>query len=162
MTYYDRIAAGYAELHRDEQLCKIALIRKHMPIKRSDLMLDIGCGPYFGDFDCTVIGVDTSIGLLKQAKIPVILAAAEALPFQDHVFDVVISVTALQNFDEMRKALTEAKRVGKDRFVFTFLKRSDKATMIERAIRQLFLVSERIEEEKDIILVCRNFVQYRV
>jgi ubiquinone/menaquinone biosynthesis C-methylase UbiE len=155
MTYYDRIAAGYIELHQEEQKKKLVLIKKHLAVQLSDVMLDIGCGPYFGDFPCRVIGIDSSIALLRKAQIPVIHAQAEALPFRDHCFDVVVSITALQNFNDINKALMEAQRVGKERFAFTFLKRSLKAQSIEILIHKHFQVVRRIEEDKDIIFIAK-------
>ena len=42
MTYYDSISKGYSELHREEQLNKIRIIKENLDINQSDLMLDIG------------------------------------------------------------------------------------------------------------------------
>ena len=103
MTYYDQISGGYKELHQEEQQKKIQIINQVLDIKETDLMLDVGCGPHFGNFNCTVLGIDPSIELLKQAVIPVALAKAEKLPFNDNTFDIVISVTAIQNFDDIKQ-----------------------------------------------------------
>jgi ubiquinone/menaquinone biosynthesis C-methylase UbiE len=156
-TYYDRIAPGYSELHGDEQRRKIELVKRHLVVKPDDLMLDIGCGPYFGDFACKVIGIDTSLELLKQANIPVALAEAESLPFADSSFDIVISLTALQNFDDPAAALDEALRVGKHRFCFTFLKASAKAKDLEKEIRKRFKVTRKILERTDMILFAERY-----
>ncbi len=153
MDYYDQISKGYPELHREEQLAKIRLIRQNMNMMPGDILLDLGCGPGFGDFGCRSVGLDSSIGLLRQAKIPSVLGKAEDLPFRDSSFDTVVSVTAVQNFDDIEKALLEARRVGKNSFAFSFLKRSPKAPMIERLIQKHFRVEKRIDEEKDIILI---------
>src|SRR3989338_7587038 len=98
MTYYDTIASGYSELHREEQLKKIALIKKHIPFHEKWKILDVGCGPYFADFLGTVIGIDPSFQLLKIAKkkISVALGKGEVLPFRTDAFMAVISITALQ------------------------------------------------------------------
>jgi len=32
MTYYDEISEGYEELHKEEQLKKISLIKKHLKV----------------------------------------------------------------------------------------------------------------------------------
>ena len=48
----------------------------------------------------------------------------------------------------------EIKRVGKDRFVLSFLKRSDKKEIIDKLIRRIFKVREVIEEDKDLIYFC--------
>jgi ubiquinone/menaquinone biosynthesis C-methylase UbiE len=152
MTYYDSIAKGYTELHKDEQLKKIQLIKDNLVLGKEDLLLDVGCGPYFADFECTVVGIDPSIELLKQTKIPVCQAIAEALPFKDNSFDVIVSITALQNFEDLDKALDEIKRVGKERFVITFLQKAAKKDLFLDKINEYFTVEKIIMEDKDIIL----------
>lgn len=154
-TYYDYLAPGYSDLHREEQRNKVRIIADNLTIKHTDLLLDIGCGPYFGDFKCTVIGLDPSIQLLSQARIPIVCGRAEALPFRNHSVDIIISVTALQNFDDPELALREAWRVGRGRFAFTFLRKSAKAPILEGLVRKYFQVSLRIEEVHDIILLAK-------
>ncbi len=156
MSYYDEIAEGYAELHKEEQLKKIAIIKKHIPFHEKWLVLDVGCGQYFGDFAGTVIGIDPSFKLLKQAKIPVIQAIGEKLPFRDNAFMAVVSITALQNFDNMEQGLLEMKRVAKEYLAISVLKKSPKITMIEQLIPQLLTVQRIVEEEKDIIFFCKK------
>ena len=72
---------------------------------------------------------------------------------KDNFFDIVISITAIQNFTNIEKGLKEIKRVGKDRFILTFLKKSSKKDKIIKLIQKIFKVKEIIEEEKDIIFV---------
>ena len=43
-SYYDSISEGYEELHKEEQLKKIELIKKHFSVKKTDKLLDVGCG----------------------------------------------------------------------------------------------------------------------
>jgi len=156
MTYYNSISNGYSELHKQEQLKKIELIKQNLRINPTDLLLDLGCGPYFGSWGCRVIGLDSSLGLLKQASIPTVLAKAEHLPFKDHCFDKIISITAIHNFDDPGLALQEANRVGKEDFVFSVLKKSAKAKEIEQKIKDNFTVIKRLEEDKDIIFVTKQ------
>lgn len=155
MQYYDAISRGYNGLYREEQLKKIRLIKQNLRIRPTDILLDLGCGPAFGDFGCRSVGLDYSIMLLKQANIPVVQGRAEQLPFKDNSFDIVVSVTAIQNFESIEKALIEAKRVGKNCFAFTFLKKSGKASKIEQLIKKHFIVDNRFVEEKDIILTAK-------
>ncbi len=158
-AYYDSIAQGYEELHREEQLRKMALIKADMDIRPDDLLLDVGCGTGLTcDFPCRVIGLDPAIALLKRAPkdLPVVQAEAEHIPFKDNSFDIVSSVTAIQNFHDIRAGLEEIRRVGKDRFVLTFLAASPKKDSIERLIRKFFIVDKRIEERHDIIFFCRK------
>lgn len=158
-TFYDAIASGYIELHKEEQEKKIRLIKSLVRFKDNNLMLDLGCGPCFFFVDnLTVVGVDPSVRLLRQSvtKTTRIAAVGEALPFKDQVFDYVVSITALQNVADVVLVMKEVKRVVKHEkrnMVFTFLKRSAKSKMLLSHIRQYFKVEEIIEEEKDIIVI---------
>ena len=44
MNYYDKIAKGYEELHKEEQLKKIKLIKTILKVNPTDKLLDVGCG----------------------------------------------------------------------------------------------------------------------
>jgi ubiquinone/menaquinone biosynthesis C-methylase UbiE len=155
MTYYDSISEGYTELHQEEQLKKISILKEHLYIKPKSFLLDIGCGPYFADFPCKTFGIDPSIGLLQYAKIPSVCAVSEHLPFKDSSFDTVTSITAIQNFTDIEKALLEAKRVCKGQFAITVLKRSPKLATIEKLMNKHFDIQEKIEEEKDMIFIAK-------
>ena len=159
-NYYDTIASGYDELHGDEQLKKLNLIKDHIEINKTDKLLDVGCGTGISTsvWDCQCTGIDPSNGLLDLAvdkkRIRYILTPAENIPFDENTFDIVISITAIQNFKDIKKGLKEIKRVGKNCFVLTFLKKSLKSLGIEEMINQMFSVKTRLEEDKDIIMIC--------
>lgn len=169
-NYYDRISSGYEELHKEEQEKKLGIIKQNLKdkIKNSWKLLDIGCGTGItSDFDCVVFGVDPAIKLLRKSgekakakKKPdfIICAEAEHLPFKERSFDAVVSVTAIQNFNDIAKGLGEIKRVGRENCIFalSFLKKSGKKDFILKEIRERFDVKEEIEEEKDMILVCNS------
>ena len=160
MTYYDEISEGYEELHQEEQLKKIDIIKKHIKIKHSDKLLDIGCGTGITTelWECKRYGVDPAKKLLARArqkdKIEYKLAPAEKIPYPDSYFDVVISITAIQNFKDIEKGLREIKRIGKNKFVLSFLKKSPRKEMIEKLIKKIFKVEKIIEEDKDVIWFC--------
>jgi len=160
MTYYDEISSGYEELHREEQLKKIEIIKKYLKVGPADKLLDVGCGTGLTTepWDCIRYGADPAPKLLAKArqkdKIKYVLAPAEKLPFKNREFDVVISVTAIQNFQDIEQGLKEIRRVGRDRFVLTFLKRSAKKNYIIKLIKKLFDVEKVVEEEKDMIYFC--------
>ncbi len=158
MTYYDTIASGYEELHKEEQLQKIAIIKEKIQFQKTWKILDVGCGPYFADFPGTVIGIDPSFQLLKIAKkkIPAILGRGELLPFRTNSFMAIVSITALQNFDDIEKGLLEMKRVAKEYIVVSVLKKSPKIGMIEELMGKVFPSFKAIEEDKDIIFFCRK------
>ncbi len=167
MNYYDEIANGYDELHSEEQLKKLEIIKQHFQPQKTDKLLDVGCGTGVSSlWDCKVYGVDSSEKLLEQFRDKVkdkknyfiLQADAESLPFSDEEFDYVISLTAIQNFDDIKKGIEEIRRVGKNNFALTFLKKSPKREEIIDIIKGIFYDFElkQIEEEKDIILVLKK------
>jgi len=167
--YYDSIALGYDELHSEEQLKKLELIGKEIAndaqlkdfINPSDKLLDVGCGTGIstGFFKAKEKqGIDPSSELIKIAikHHPLIkfkVGQAEELSYKNQEFDVIISLTAIQNFTNISKGLEEIKRVGK-KFILTFLRRSQKRETIEKLIKEKFKVVKKIEEDKDIIFFC--------
>lgn len=152
-TYYDNIADGYEDLHREEQLKKLQIIKENLEVNKDDLMLDVGCGPGFSSevFDCKIIGLDPSAELLKKCSFRTVEAIAEEIPFLDNYFDVVISVTAIHNFDDFERGILEMKRIGKDRFAFSILKKSNNFKEIKAFIEENFRIGKEVEEEKDVV-----------
>lgn len=169
-NYYDSIAKGYDELHGEEQLKKLELIGREINtdaklkdfIKSSYKLLDVGCGTGIGTGFFKVkekCGVDPSKSLIRIARrnYPTItfnVGSAEQLTFKDKQFDVVLSLTAAQNFDDLEKGLNEIRRVGKKYYILTFLKKSPKCERIEGFIEKKFKIIKRIEENKDVICFC--------
>jgi ubiquinone/menaquinone biosynthesis C-methylase UbiE len=160
MNYYNEIAEGYEELHKEEQEKKIAIIKKYLKPKANETLLDVGCGSGLTTrcWKCKRFGIDPSEKLLEKAKANdkngnYILASAEKMPFPDRYFDIVVSITAIQNFDDIEKGLEEIKRAGKGKFVLTFLKKSPKSKYINSTIQKLFNIKEIIEGEKDLIFL---------
>ncbi|MGV8086580.1 MAG: class I SAM-dependent methyltransferase [Candidatus Woesearchaeota archaeon] len=171
-TYYNSIAKGYDELHGEEQLEKLELIGKeinndsklHDFIKPNYTLLDVGCGTGISTGFFKVkekIGIDPSSELIKIAikNNPLIkfkIFGAEKLVFKNNQFDIVISLTAIQNFIDIEKGLDEINRVGKKYFVLTFLKKSSKHNLIEESIQKKFYVVKQIEQDKDMIYFCKK------
>lgn len=156
MGYYDAIAKSYNDLHGEEQKKKLEIISKNINPKQGDKLLDVGCGTGIcTKWSCFSVGIDPSFGLVKEAAGKngnFMQATAEYIPFKYHSFDFVISVTAIHLFEDIDKGLEEMKRVGKDKFVFSILKKSSKANEIVDKIKSKFRVVKEIEEDKDILL----------
>lgn len=159
--YYDGISEGYEELHEEEQLKKIALIKKHFSPQADDKLLDVGCGTGLTTepWGCKRYGIDPASKLIARArqkdKIEYRVAPAESIPYHDDFFDIVISITAIQNFSDIPKAFDEMKRVCKKdgRFVLSFLKKSQKHDLIEQYIMDNFDIVLSLQEDKDKIFI---------
>jgi ubiquinone/menaquinone biosynthesis C-methylase UbiE len=168
MNYYDEISQGYEELHREEQEKKIALIKQYLKVSKNDILLDVGCGTGITTtpWNCIRFGIDPAKKLLNKAHPgpKYTLAKAENIPFEDNFFDIVVSITAIQNFSDIKKGLEEIKRVGKDNFVLTFLKKSPKKELILGLIKEIFNKRKLkiIEEEKDMIVLILTKDKLRV
>lgn len=153
--FYDETANGYNELYGEEQLKKIGLIKRTLKLKKSDSVLDVGCGTGLSEaLGCEVIGIDPAAELLRQANMPVARGVAEHLPFKNESFDAVICITAIHNFDDVAGAIKEMKRVSRDRIVISLLKVSEKFSRIKKQISQELDVKEVADEFKDTIFFC--------
>lgn len=154
--YYDDIASGYDELHKEEQLAKLAFIAGLGIIKPTDKLLDVGCGTGFSldYFEVReAVGIDPAKKLVEQygGEKKILVGRAEELPFEDGSFDVVISVTAVHNFMDIEKGLREMRRVGNSRFIFSILKGA--ISKVDNLLASVFKNYDitLLEQEKDII-----------
>ncbi|MBI2912406.1 MAG: class I SAM-dependent methyltransferase [Chloroflexi bacterium] len=97
-------------------------------------VLEIGCGPgfnfrYYGDGVTELIATDPDPFMLERARkraaeveraIRIEQARAEELPFEDSVFDTVVSTLNFCTIADPAKALTEVKRVLKPESQYRF------------------------------------------
>jgi arsenite methyltransferase len=97
-------------------------------IERGHRVLDIACGSgatallLARELECDVVGVDLGSGAIAHAagaarvaglaaRVRFVLGDAEALPFSDAGFDVVLSECSLCTFPDKRRAVGEMARV---------------------------------------------------
>lgn len=118
---------GYGGMRYDGRWRAVAeAMAKHYGLKPSDRILDVGCGKAFLLFDFTqavpgleVRGIDISTYAIENAKEEVRpflqVGNANSLPYEDHSFDLVISLNTLHNLQvfDLDRALREIERVGK-------------------------------------------------
>ncbi|MGV8058394.1 MAG: class I SAM-dependent methyltransferase [Smithellaceae bacterium] len=97
-------------------------------ITLQDKVLDIGCGsgvflPVLSPMCRQLVGLDISRDMLKETiksvslygfqNIFVVNAGAQALPFADNEFDVLVLVDAIHHIDDVEGSIAEIKRVVK-------------------------------------------------
>ena len=118
---------GYGGMHYDGRWRKVAqAMVAHYGLRAGDKVLDVGCGKGFLLYDFTqvlpgleVSGLDISSYAVENAKPEIkdrlVVGAANRLPFPDHHFDLVVSITTLHNLYcyDLFAALNEVERVGK-------------------------------------------------
>lgn len=118
---------GYGGYRYDGRWRQVAeAMATHYGLTKGDRILDVGCGKGFLLYEFTqvvpgveVCGVDISRYALEHAKEDVRpflqFGNAIELPFENHSFDLVFSITTLHNLYcfELDKALRELERVGK-------------------------------------------------
>jgi len=116
---YDRTAYIYDRRYREIQREKYKTVLAN--VTRVDRILDLGCGTGMLLSPLKrrarlVVGIDMSAEMLRAAKkraagAPLLLADADHLPFADGSFDMVVSVTLLQNMPDPGKTVRELARV---------------------------------------------------
>jgi len=122
IEYYNKTSSGYDELYGEEQMEKFNFIKDRI---KGKTILDIGCGtgkitsiiPGF------VVGVDISKEMIKQYNGRKVVASATNLPFRDKSFDLVFSLTVVQDIKNQEQAISEFKRVGRH-VLFSVLNKS--------------------------------------
>ncbi|MDK2849836.1 MAG: hypothetical protein PWP03_472 [Candidatus Woesearchaeota archaeon] len=134
--YYNIIARRYLELYGQEQLEKALFLKQISDFKESDKILDVGSGTghYLKVLKGNFVCVDPSEQLLSFNPYEKYVAKAEHLPFPDKSFDYTISLTAIQNFDDVDKAIDEMIRVTKKMIYISTLQ----ASKVNKILKKVF------------------------
>jgi ubiquinone/menaquinone biosynthesis C-methylase UbiE len=157
-TYYDEFSAGYENerskrYHRflDESEVRIA-----RPYCEGRDVLEVGCGTglimeRLKEFSRSVVGVDLSAGMLEKARergLTVHQGDATALPFEDGLFDTVVSFKVLAHVQGIRAALSEAARVTRPggHLVLEFYNSQSIRTLVKR-LKPAHAVAESTTDE---------------
>lgn len=152
MNYYDSIAESYDYLYKGEQLKKFDNVKD---LISKGLILDLGCGNGFITEKLNnAVGVDNSVKMLEKCppNLRVIQADISILPFKDETFDLVFSLTALQDVNDIESAVSEIKRIlkPKGRIVLSVL-RKKKINEIEKELKKNFKKMKIKENFNDLV-----------
>jgi SAM-dependent methyltransferase len=115
---YDAIGHSYSTRRQSDP--RLAA-RLDALIGGDSTVLNVGAGT--GSYEPVrsgVVAVEPSTVMLSQrpaSAAPAVRALAEALPFQDEAFDVVLAVLTVHHWKNRRRGLEECARVAKDRVV---------------------------------------------
>lgn len=124
---YGRRAAGYergprgflhGEIVRRTAVLAVSLVDG----RRAPRILDVGCGSgallrLLGSLrpDARLSGVDPAAAMVREAlastRAAVVQASAEALPFGDGAFDLVVSSSSFSHWEDAAAGLGECRRV---------------------------------------------------
>jgi ubiquinone/menaquinone biosynthesis C-methylase UbiE len=152
MNYYNEISKGYEDLYGQEQLEKAMFLSESHEFNEMDEILDVGSGT--GSYLKIIKGkktcIDPSEKLLGRNPYKKTVGKAEALPFKDKSFDYCISLTAVQNFDDVEKGIKEMARVAKRRIFVSTMERSKSTEKIESALKKLELKHNKKRFKKEV------------
>ncbi len=163
---YNSTADLYDDRYEEIQRYKLEAIRGCL--EESDRLLDVGCGTgallteFFEDKELA-LGVDLSLEMLKVAGKRVgsdrlVLADADMLPFEGGTFDLVVSLTLLQNMPEPVRTVREMARVAENggKVALTTLEKKNSLHELRSWMSSANLKplrSENIPESEDILAI---------
>ena len=123
VEFHSRLASKYREqpFFRPENLERVRSLLSSIAAETGGArLLDIGCGTGFifdlaYDLFTHLDGVDITPQMLElvtaRRNVRTCIASAEALPFEDEIFDVVTMYSVLHHLPDLASALREARRV---------------------------------------------------
>jgi SAM-dependent methyltransferase len=118
---YDVIGAGYAVGRREDPRI-VAVI--HEAFGDAETVLNVGAGTgSYEPRDRYVLAVEPSVVMRAQRPVdaaPCVDAGAEALPFDDDAFDVVMTVLSDHHWADWAAGLRECARVGRRVVLFNW------------------------------------------
>lgn len=169
MKRYNSSAEFYNRRYQKIQKNKFQSVLEEL--NEADRVLDVGCGTglFLGEVikkSEFVVGTDFSFEMLAKAKkqtnfASLVLADADNLPFQDGIFDAVVSLTLLQNMPDPTHTVREMSRVIKPqgKLILTSLRKKHSVDEIEELVSSANLKSlrvGRIPDSEDILYVGRS------
>jgi len=139
-------------------------------------VIDIGCGTgyftqFLGSYCRSIVGVDTSMDMIKYAmikhkatNIKYLIADAESLPFKERSFDISLSVTSVNFFKSLIKAVSEAVRISREKIFIGILNRWSMLSFFKK-LKSLFKNTSYSDacfySEGDIVNILSSFPQIK-
>ncbi len=125
--HFDAIAGQYASSEVHASSPTIRRLHELLSRRRTASVCDVACGPghlalSFAGKAERIAGVDAAPNMLRQfeklarargARVEIVHAYAEAVPFPDDSFDAVVSRLAPHHFADAAKAVREMARLAK-------------------------------------------------
>jgi len=119
-------------------------------------VLNVGAGT--GSYEpvrSDVVAVEPSTVMLSQrppSASPAVRAVAEALPFQDQAFDVVLAILTVHHWNDQRRGLEECVRVARDRVViFTWDPDAEGFWLVRDYFPDILAIDRRIFPSMDLL-----------
>jgi len=117
---YDTIGVGYTTFRHPDPRIEAQI---WAAVGDAERIVNVGAGT--GSYerrDRNMVAVEPSAVMVSQrdAKVPVVRAAAEALPFSDSTFDVALALMTVHHWKDLHRGLAELRRVSRRQLVFTF------------------------------------------
>lgn len=143
---YDTIGRLYSNQRQpDPRLAE----RLDACIGNDTTVLNVGAGT--GSYEpgrSGVFAAEPSAVMLSQrnaSAAPAVRAVAEALPFEDRAFDVVLAILTLHHWSDQRRGLEECARVARDRVVIlTWDPRAEGFWLVRDYFPEILAIDRRI------------------
>ena len=140
--------------YAEEQEAKYTALVGRIAPDPHEIALDIGCGTGLlaERLKSQSVGLDISAALLSTARARLmyrdssylVMGDAGELPFKESTFDIVYSVTVLQNTRDPLSSIKEMKRVGKATAGITALKKAFSKESFEALLTDADLESFKV------------------
>lgn len=174
MRRYDSSAPIYNMQYSEEQKAKMKSALQKIKLPKNCALLDAGCGtgllfPYVEKLASSIVGLDISKGMLKEAKkqatnsqnVALIHGDADYMPFPENTFEVVFAITLLQNMPHPLSTLNEIKRISKNKatIIVTGLKKGFTLEKFLELLKTAELSITEILDKKDLkgyIALCKS------
>lgn len=152
MSDYNLIGSNYSYFRKpDNRIAKA--IEKEIGNVSFAVNIGAGTGLYEPGF-LDLIAVEPSQVMINQRSAgaaPVIKSSAEELPFDDLIFDISLALLTIHHWNDLKKGLSEMKRVSKRQLIFTWDPDFPGFWMTQRYFPEIKQIDSRIFPRFDVI-----------